>query len=233
MMAFATRLTAATLLLLGSASAKATTWDIVTQFGAPVFSYGTLATDGSFTAFAHEPAYGRCHDHPEWDCYGGTEDYHHVIHTYGDVVPGTILLHAGPVSNTVLRFTAPVSGLYSFAGTSELQYEYCNGYPCDGTTTLFHTSATPTVFAFAGDNSVASTIVSLTASFTLAAGESFDIVSDKNANYFYDDTLFTGHFIGGAAAPAPEPASWAMMLAGFGMIGGALRSRRRIAVAFG
>jgi hypothetical protein len=29
----------------------------------------------------------------------------------------------------------------------------------------------------------------------------------------------------------PEPASWAMMLGGFGMVGGAMRSRRRIAAA--
>jgi len=32
-----------------------------------------------------------------------------------------------------------------------------------------------------------------------------------------------------ASAAVPEPASWAMMLAGFGATGGALRSRRRIA----
>ena len=34
-------------------------------------------------------------------------------------------------------------------------------------------------------------------------------------------------------AAAPEPASWAMMLGGFGAIGGALRSRRKAAVSFG
>lgn len=32
---------------------------------------------------------------------------------------------------------------------------------------------------------------------------------------------------------APEPASWAMMLGGFGLVGGALRSRRRVALSFG
>jgi hypothetical protein len=30
----------------------------------------------------------------------------------------------------------------------------------------------------------------------------------------------------------PEPASWALMLGGFGMVGGALRSRRKVAVRF-
>jgi hypothetical protein len=31
----------------------------------------------------------------------------------------------------------------------------------------------------------------------------------------------------------PEPASWAMMLGGFGLVGGALRNRRKAAVSFG
>jgi hypothetical protein len=31
----------------------------------------------------------------------------------------------------------------------------------------------------------------------------------------------------------PEPASWALMLGGFGMVGGAMRSRRKAAVSFG
>lgn len=34
-------------------------------------------------------------------------------------------------------------------------------------------------------------------------------------------------------AAVPEPASWALMLGGFGAIGGALRSRRKAAVSFG
>ena len=33
-------------------------------------------------------------------------------------------------------------------------------------------------------------------------------------------------------APAQEPASWAMMLAGFGLVGGAMRARRRTQVRF-
>ena len=33
-------------------------------------------------------------------------------------------------------------------------------------------------------------------------------------------------------SPAPEPASWAMMLGGFGLVGGAMRGRRKAAVTF-
>ncbi len=36
-----------------------------------------------------------------------------------------------------------------------------------------------------------------------------------------------------SVSTAPEPAAWAMMLVGFGVIGGGLRSRRRIGVSFG
>jgi len=37
---------------------------------------------------------------------------------------------------------------------------------------------------------------------------------------------------GAATAAVPEPASWALMLGGFGLVGGAMRSRRKAAVAF-
>ena len=49
------------------------------------------------------------------------------------------------------------------------------------------------------------------------------------SNAFEVDNLA---FSAGLAA-APEPASWALMLAGFGAIGGAMRSRRKTAVSFG
>ena len=35
-----------------------------------------------------------------------------------------------------------------------------------------------------------------------------------------------------ATAAVPEPAAWAMMVGGFGMVGGAMRSRRKMAVRF-
>ena len=43
-----------------------------------------------------------------------------------------------------------------------------------------------------------------------------------------------GYFIVRAVQGAvPEPASWAMMLAGFGIVGGAMRRRQRMSVSFG
>jgi len=45
----------------------------------------------------------------------------------------------------------------------------------------------------------------------------------------YDVTAYT---LSGSSA-APEPASWALMLGGFGAIGGAMRGRRKAAISFG
>jgi len=42
-------------------------------------------------------------------------------------------------------------------------------------------------------------------------------------------TVFPGGEIRGFLTPAPEPASWALMLAGFGLTGAAMRARRRTA----
>jgi hypothetical protein len=36
-----------------------------------------------------------------------------------------------------------------------------------------------------------------------------------------------------ALAAVPEPASWLMMIGGFGMVGGAMRRRQRVAISFG
>lgn len=47
--------------------------------------------------------------------------------------------------------------------------------------------------------------------------------------YNYNTGLVTG--INEATAPVPEPATWAMMLVGFGVVGGAMRSRR-VTVSF-
>jgi len=46
----------------------------------------------------------------------------------------------------------------------------------------------------------------------------------------FDDVTFGSKDPG---PKVPEPATWAMMLAGFGAIGGAMRSRRKAAVSFG
>jgi hypothetical protein len=54
-----------------------------------------------------------------------------------------------------------------------------------------------------------------------------DIVSPFSPTKGGDTSDYTGLFSFDATAAVPEPATWAMMLLGFGMIGGAARYRRR------
>ena len=61
------------------------------------------------------------------------------------------------------------------------------------------------------------------------AAESFDGGASWNFGYENLPSVAVSLSSGGAV---PEPASWAMMLGGFGAIGGAMRARRKAAVSF-
>jgi len=61
-----------------------------------------------------------------------------------------------------------------------------------------------------------------------------DIYGDINPSFngMNFDLLEVGGTVTYYLGPVPEPASWALMLGGFGMVGGAMRSRRKAAVTF-
>ncbi|MBW8911224.1 MAG: PEP-CTERM sorting domain-containing protein [Sphingomonas sp.] len=64
----------------------------------------------------------------------------------------------------------------------------------------------------------------------------WNINTDIYNNRGYTFTTAQAFALSGAAhiaAGVPEPASWAMMLFGFGAIGGAMRSRRKLGISFG
>jgi hypothetical protein len=88
---------------------------------------------------------------------------------------------------------------------------------------------------------------SLLESLVLASG-GMDRVDRGNIGFSFADAgirrlELSGHYFsardlvsGGAVAAVPEPATWAMMIAGFGMVGGAMRfarGRRKVAVSYG
>lgn len=67
-----------------------------------------------------------------------------------------------------------------------------------------------------------------------AATDSFDVLDLGGGlfriSYLFDnsvDTVDQARLFVTSAAAVPEPASWAMMIAGFGLVGGAMRYRRR------
>jgi PEP-CTERM motif len=55
--------------------------------------------------------------------------------------------------------------------------------------------------------------------------------ASASGSFLYDS--FTVSLVGGPTAAVPEPASWTMMIAGFGLVGGAMRRRRGQTVKVG
>jgi len=62
---------------------------------------------------------------------------------------------------------------------------------------------------------------------------SVDALANNGAYHATTATIFGEHRSGSGASFAPEPASWAMMLVGFGAVGATMRRRQRTAVRFG
>lgn len=71
-------------------------------------------------------------------------------------------------------------------------------------------------------------------SYGLSFGTSFGDFRDGLNSSFGEFSGYVPLYLHAAfiAAAVPEPATWAMMIAGFGMVGAGLRSRRRVNVSF-
>jgi len=82
---------------------------------------------------------------------------------------------------------------------------------------------TPSIFAIGVGNAVAGLFQSslVAASTDLGGGPSYET---------FDLAAYSGQLA--QASPAPEPASWAMMLGGFGILGSVMRRQRKAIVTF-
>lgn len=85
--------------------------------------------------------------------------------------------------------------------------------------------STGSVFAIGVGNKLATLfqLSPVTASLDLGGSTSYDI---------FDAGAYSGRLDDTQPLPAPEPASWLMMLAGFGALGSVMRARRRATVTF-
>lgn len=139
----------------------------------------------------------------------------------GEVFGGDFLA-AGPLAGqpAILTFTAPVSYL-SFLWGSPDTYNVLTLFTNQGSYTY---SATSLGFPVTdGDQSFSDYV-----QFTATAGETISRVSFTNNPSI--DAFEVANF---SVTAVPEPATWGMMLVGFGMIGATARyRRRRIAAVF-
>lgn len=62
------------------------------------------------------------------------------------------------------------------------------------------------------------------------AGVFLDLVGNEPAGFAIDNLRFAQ--VGEVSPDVPEPSSWAMLLVGFGAVGGVLRARRRVQIRF-
>ena len=195
--------------------ADATSYDLVGDFGSSVFSYGTGTGGVSFTAFANSYA-GGCFGNASFACFtNGSSGTVPVAGQYSGAgtfslgtpaVPNDVVfLHpdqGGLGTDVIVRFTAATAGAYKLDGLFE-RVDSANGAGNGVTAKIFQNIGGATTQLFSGsvstDTYLNSTAFSKVA--TLGAGDTIDSV--------------------------PEPAGWALMIGGFGLVGGALRVRSR------
>ncbi len=202
------------------------TYDAFTSFngvqGTGGFSYGSY--DGTnFTPYAASTncfiAGSIClQSAANFDVPGATKSSVASVQYGGVNVPtDRLLVHPGQGSDAFyVLFTAPFSTTYAVTALFSIQ---------DNTPTgvlLRDTVGGSAVLNGAGnaigyDNSV-----------FLAAGQTFGFIVENNGFYGNDSTGLNFTLIG---AGVPEPAGWAMLIAGFGLTGAAMRRRRTIRAA--
>jgi hypothetical protein len=159
-----------------------------------------------------------------------------LISFYNSLIPSTNT----PLTDTFTLYLSTTNAAVSTFDTNAMSYP-------DGTFTQVFTGtlgslvngrldiALQTAFNY---NPAAGNLVLTVKDFTLGSGGNLFLDADKNVGvtneriyaygYDFNQGLVTG--FNDAVASVPEPATWAMMVVGFGLIGGAMR-RKAVALA--
>jgi hypothetical protein len=213
-------LAAAAFAMTSTVAAAATTYDPAAEGpNATHFQFGYIA-GGVFTAYSYPGAFtaGGCLGSATTSCLtGGPSAYLGAYFDSVDGVANTAFLHAADVTlhpgangeQAAVAFIAPTAGSYRFTG-------FFRGVDApNGNGVTFATPGGAGVMAPGGTQSFDLTTV-------LGAGQKAFFSVGNNGSYAYDTTGLNL-----SAAAVPEPATWAMMITGLALIGGAVRSANR------
>jgi hypothetical protein len=226
-----------------AAPASAATYDAVGDFSIAsnpngAWAYGTGVAGSSFTALpdAHSGLFGS----PNFD-YWQVADPVDLVPLVGKntgagpIVSSTVLIptgvldiHPGPDTDTIVQWTAPTAGKYTLSTSFELLDITPSGVIAevyDNGAQLF-TSTLTSPGANQGTDTPGQS-VSFSDTLNLNAGDRLSFAVNNDGNFLFDSTGLTATI----SSAVPEPASWAMMLAGFGGLGAAMRMRRKPATA--
>lgn len=210
--------------LLAAAPAAAITYNPASEgpFAAN-FRYGYDAGSG-FTAFSAGDFQTSGCPIATNACYLGPASFLGVYFAPADGVYNTanlrtseITFHPGPAGQQAgLEFVAPAAGRYSFAG----RFRHADSA---GDGVIYTTPVASGLVTAPGG------VVAFSFEQTLAAGGITRFLIGPNGSYLYDTTGLTLDVT--LTAAVPEPAAWAMMIAGFGLVGAVARRRAHGAAA--
>jgi hypothetical protein len=139
------------------------------------------------------------------------------------VPTGVLEVHPGQGTDTIVQFIAPTAGKYTLSTNFELLDDSPTGVIAevyDNGTQLFSDTLTGPGANESTETPGQSTAFSDTLS--LKAGDTLSFAVNNDGNFLDDSTGLTATI----SSAVPEPASWALMLVGFGGLGVAMRARR-------
>jgi PEP-CTERM motif-containing protein len=239
-------LVAATFVANAVSTAHATTWNAVTDFSTSTnpngaWSYGEGNAGTSFTAFTQAftnsggPLTISGGSVQYWESSSSNFGVPLIGENFGPgvgtccstvLIPtGVLWIHPGQSDDAILRWTAPVAGIYSFSGTLALLDTSPTGVLAEGfkngtllgSTTLTSPAAVLSPPSF-GPSVPFSGVVSL------VAGDILTFAINNNGNFSDDSTALTLEI----SSSTPLPATLPLFASGLGVIGLLARRRKRM-----
>jgi hypothetical protein len=229
-------------LALSPQAQAATTLDVVSGYNSAPFKYGFGTGGTNFTQFMTNYA-GGCFGEATFNCHANFSPSNLPLvgknigastFTFSAIpVPNNVIfLHPGASvgEDAILRFTAAVADTYLLNGNfSRLDpFVTPNGGQDGVLASIFKGSGSTYTSLYSNvlTGSLGSSVGFTGLSTSLAAGDYIDFVVNRRTAFNTDSTGLQATISFGAVAGAvPEPATWAMMIVGFGLIGGAMRRR--------
>ena len=226
--------------LCAAAAQAATTYNDVADFSSTsstgVWSYGTGVTGTSFTPYTN---FNLGCLGPGSACWQTATPVNRVPAVMANVSGATInfstvvfptdvlLIHPGPNTDSIVRFTVPVTGHYDVSGV----YELLDTNPTGVNAIIASGGAVIASFLLTSPGATHPNTPGQSQAFSatdifLPAGTIIDYGVNNDGNYLNDSTGLDLTF-----TLVPEPGAWAMTLLGLVGLGAALRASRRQRIA--